>query len=586
MARFDIILKPSEGVFLNNNLYFRAFADFYGFNLTVASGSYCYISNCTPRPNHWLGAPRLEVLPIFSFDEFKVTINSLSTNPNDPTILAAIPFYDDDNNVLAYACYAAFNNQSYSPSYPEFFQFTSSNGKWSGKYPTGGDSIYRTVRGMGYSSSSNYVNIRPYINIVQKCFGIILTNVYSNGNYLSSISTQAPYDFYLSLDYEKFGNSIGGTIETVEISEAYGTVSTPGGYTGGTFDDSSDTISLPATPAAGVSSAGFVNIYNPSFGALQQFGAELFPDLSFSPVSQSGSPSTVTDALVSMAQVLVDFGNQIPQIIDMYINSNLINYVIDCHIIPVAPTTGGAASIKVGFKTFSAIVPVVTSDYVDFDCGSLNIGEYYANFIDYAPYTRAKLFLPFVGFVDLAPEYFQSGTLQVVYRFNIIDGSFMAFVISTSSKSKLSNSVIAQYGGNACVHIPITGLNYSSMVSGVVGAVQAVASAQPGAGTAAQAVNSAIDIANSKPPFQQSNGYNATTSFLGVRKPYLIIERSVSNFSRDYDNEKGIPSNISRSFAQLSGFTAASDVHLDGIAGATSEDLEEIKRLLSEGVIF
>ena len=367
--------------------------------------------------------------------------------------------------------------------------------------------------------------------------------------------------------------------------EAYGDPSDEGGYTGGTFDDSSDTISIPTAPTLGVTSAGFVNVYAPTSGELNQFGSELFPDLSFTPVSQGGTPSSVTDALVSMAQVLVDFGNQIPEMIDMYINSNLINYVIDCHVIPVSPQVSGTAPVKVGFKTFTPTPSVVTSDYVDFDCGTLNVGEYYANFIDYLPYTRAKLYLPFVGFIDLAPEYWQSGSLNVTYRFNIIDGSFVAFVKSTSSKSNLSDSVIGQFGGNACVHIPITGLNYASMVSGIVGAMSPLLpSATGGVGDAL--VNSANAIANNKPNLQQSNGYNATTSFLTVRFPYLLIERSVSNFSRNYAEEDGIPSNITLDFSSLSGLTKATMLHLDGISGATEDDLDEIASLLSEGVIL
>jgi hypothetical protein len=369
--------------------------------------------------------------------------------------------------------------------------------------------------------------------------------------------------------------------------ESYGEPSTEGGYTGGTFDDSSDTISIPTAPTMGVTSAGFINVYSPTQGELVQFGSELFPDLSFTPVSQGGTPASVTDALVAMAQVLVDFGNQIPALIDMYINANLIQYVIDCHILPVAPATLGTSPLKVGFKTFSQTPAKVTSDYVDFDCGSLNVGEYYANFIDYAPYTTAKLYLPFVGFMDIAPEYWQSGTLSVTYRFNVIDGSFVAYVKSTSSKSKLSDTVIAQFGGNACVHIPITGLNYASMVSGIVSAVSPLLpSSKSGAGTADTLVNSANTIASAKPTMQQSNGYNATTSFLTVRVPYLLIERSVSNFSRNFPEENGIPSNITMSFAGLTGFTKATMLHLDGIAGATDDDLNEIAQLLSEGVIL
>lgn len=405
-------------------------------------------------------------------------------------------------------------------------------------------------------------------------------------------SQESSYIDYLhafyGVDLSEVSETFDLQLQMIGESNIYGESSFVGGYGEDimpSFDDSSDTIGIPAMPGIGVSSVGFVNIYKVSTGGLQSFGSELFPDLNFTPISTLPTPQDVTDALVNVATVLVDFGNQIPAMIDMYINNTLINYIIDCHIIPVAPSIGASENIKVGFRTFTPTADKVTSDYIDFDCGTINIGEYYANFADYEPYTRAKLFLPFVGYVDIKPEYWQSGLLQVIYRFNVIDGSFMAFVLSSSSKSKLRETVIGQYGGNCCVHIPITGANYSNLVSGVVGAAAAVASAQPGTGGSA-ALDAAINLANTKANVQQSNGYNSTTSFLGVRVPYLVIERTVSNMSSAYPDEIGIPSNINLDFSRLSGFVSSSDVIINGITGATDAELKEIARLLAGGVYF
>lgn len=368
-------------------------------------------------------------------------------------------------------------------------------------------------------------------------------------------------------------------------SDVYGDASTPEGYSGGTFDDSSDTISIPTMPTIGVTSTGFVNVYNPSPAALNGFGSELFPDLSFTPVSSLPAPTDVQTALENIATVLTDFGNQIPNIVDMFINDKLINYVLDCHVIPVAPTVTTNAAIKVGFRTFSQSAPVVTSDYIDFDCGSINIGEYYANYIDYAPYTQAKLFLPFVGYVDVLPEYWQSGTLSITYRFNIIDGSFIAYVKSTSSKSKLTDTIIGQYGGNCCVHIPVTGLNYSSMVSGLVSGAAAVISQASGPNGGTNTVKNAVNIASARPSIQSSNGYNSTSAFLSCRTPYLMIERSVASFSQYYATENGLPSNVTAKLSTLSGYTEASNIIMS-ISGATEAESNEIAALLAGGVIL
>lgn len=541
---------------------------------SASNGSYGDLStvlgNITISSGEWV-ARKLDGL-VMAFSNnigFSVPSSSLPTNNNDRLILATIPFYRTETEILCIVELSVYG------------QYISSMGI----YVYNADKtrvIYNAAYIASQAGSNKYFE---FGGIENGTIGFIMQGNSQDGGYNPQSDA-----VFLGVSIPRiisYFSAPDAFVKKTEYSPEYGNASTEGGYTGGTFDDSSDTIAIPPAPTMGVTSAGFINVYSPTQGELVQFGAELFPDLSFTPVSQGGTPSSVTDALVAMAQVLVDFGNQIPQIIDMYINANLINYVIDCHILPVAPTTAGNAPLKVGFKTFSQTPLKVSSDYVDFDCGSLNVGEYYANFADYSPYTSAKLYLPFVGFMDIAPEYWQSGTLSVKYRFNVIDGSFVAYVKSTSSKSKLSDTVIAQFGGNACVHIPITGLNYASMVSGIVSAVSPLLpSSKSGAGTADTLVNSANTIASAKPTMQQSNGYNATTSFLTVRVPYLLIERSVSNFSRNFAEENGIPSNITTSFAGLSGFTKATMLHLDGIAGATDDDLNEIAQLLSEGIIL
>ena len=418
---------------------------------------------------------------------------------------------------------------------------------------------------------------------------VLVPFAYDNGgNTMYDFAALAPgagvftsYTFQ-GIDWELIAATYGN-VKVDEISPEYGEASGPGGYDGGTFDDSSDTIGTPTMPSIGVSSIGFVNVYNPSTGALAQLGEDLFPDFTpTAPYTPTGN--TVIDAITDVAEALANIATNIPNMIEMYNNAQLINYIIDCHIIPVTPTIGSSTNIKIGYKTMNQVAPKVSSDYVDYDCGTLQIGEYYRNFIDYGPYTQAKLFLPFVGFVPIEPELFQSGALKVVYRFNVIDGSFMAFVLSTSSKSKLSNTVIGQWGGNACVHIPITGINYSNMVSGIAAGASAVV-AEIGKGSLIGAADAALNTAAAAPALQSSNGYNATTSFLSVRTPYLVIERSVSHYSKDYGHEQGYPSEITADWSKLSGYTESDAIHLEGL-GATDEEMKEIASLLAAGVIL
>lgn len=383
-----------------------------------------------------------------------------------------------------------------------------------------------------------------------------------------------------------------GSYTVDEFDDNYGNYSTSGGYGGGSFDDSSDSFGLPGLPSLGVSEVGFINVYNPSKGQLQGFADELFPDFELPEPSTKEGLDAIADNLAKTFSVLGDFA-------ESYINAGLVNYVIDCHIVPVKPSTANNSGIKVGFKTFNYSPAKVTSDYVEYNCGSLSISEYYQNFLDYEG-TRAKLYLPFIGFVDIKPEWFQSGKLEVVYHFNIIDGSCISFIIATSSKSKLKNTVVATFGGNCCVHMPITGVNYSSMISGVVGGIAGVASAGQKIISANQNDNATLgsniegtrslasnfaSALGSRPTLEQSNGYNAGMSFMCYRRPYLLIERPVASFSKNYPHEQGLPLNVTKKLASIRGFTTCENANLDGI-NCTEEERGLLKEALRVGCIF
>lgn len=367
-------------------------------------------------------------------------------------------------------------------------------------------------------------------------------------------------DELLELDFELF-------------DENYGYTSSAGGYGGGSFDSSSDKISIPSLPQIGVSNSGFINVYRPNQNALQRLGEDIFPDFEKPTFKADGD---ITDIVYNLEQIGKSLGNMV----DSFINSKLIDYVIDCHVVPCNPTVTDSEAIKIGFKTFPQVAPKVTQDYVRVDCGTINIKEYYENFIDYVG-TSAKLYLPFIGYVPIENEYFQNGTLGVEYIFNVIDGSFMCFVKSTSSKSQLNDSVIAEYGGNCCVHIPITGLNYSTMVSGVLSGTSAsLGNALDG--NVFGSIESSLNTLSAKPQMQSSNSYNSTSSFLGIRIPYLVISRQVSSFSEKYREEKGLPLNVSKKLNDVKGFTICENL----IVGfeCLNEEKEEIKELFAEGV--
>lgn len=425
--------------------------------------------------------------------------------------------------------------------------------------------------GLNASETSTYFFYQENFELQKKSvlrFGYIYDFSYNKLNYSDGLISM-PFD-------QNIDDLYIGTTQPIEFDDDFGNYSGGGGYGGGSFDDSSDHMGLPSLPDIGVSDSGFVNVYLISKNQLQGFVDELFPDFELPTPSTAEGIEAVAENLSNTVKVIGDFANS-------YINRGLVDYVIDCHIVPVTPSAVDNTGLKVGFKVFSYNPKKVTSDYVEFNCGTLSIPEYYQNFLDYAG-TRAKLYLPFIGFVDVKPEWFQSGKLQIIYHFNIIDGSCIANIIGTSSKSKLTDTVVATFGGNCCVHMPITGVNYSSMISGIAGGVGQVASGIA-SGSMSNALKGLENAVSARPELQQSNGYNAGMSFMSYRQPYLLIERAVASFSKNYPKENGLPLNATQKLSNLSGMTICENVVLDNFP-CLPEEKEMIQAALAEGIIL
>lgn len=343
-----------------------------------------------------------------------------------------------------------------------------------------------------------------------------------------------------------------------------------------TFDNTSDKVEISTKPTLSAIASKFLHAYVVTEQSLEYIGDALFPQ----PVFQQ--PDLIT-AMGELGQIIF-FNKQ-------------VDYMLDLLILPIDVPHGDWEPLNVGGRQLSTVIGGTTyfingqpadDCYIDVTCGSISVDEYWVNFLDFAG-TKVKLFLPYVGYVDIQPEYVIGGTLYVDYRFNILDGSFMAYVRSDSGYSQLEESLICQYAGVAAVHIPLQSKDYSAKISGLISAIGTVgAGAVSGGIGAAAAAGASANAANTivqKPGTSHANGYNASSSFLSHRKPYLIIERQWSQFSQKYPEEVGIPSNVMCRLGDLYGLVKSANAHLDVIP-CSVEGKEKIGQLLADGIIL
>lgn len=333
----------------------------------------------------------------------------------------------------------------------------------------------------------------------------------------------------------------------------YGGDSTPDSGDG-QWDNSSETIDIPSIPTVSISDTGFVSVFNPT---------------------------------LSQVKALADYmwAGAFDVSLFKKVMANPMDSIIGFALIPCEPTVSGVDTVKVGNIDTGVSMNAVSNQFVDVDCGTLNLEEYWGNYLDYAPYTKITLVLPFIGSVHLSPDDCMKKTIGIKYRIDILSGGCVAYVTC-------NGSVLYQFTGSCSAQLPITNLDYRGMISALisigttaVGVGSAIASGGITAPMVAVGVgNTATNVMNGKPNIQHGGSLGSTSGFLGTRIPYLIITRPRQCVPTGINKFKGLPSLITSKLKNVTGFTQVHDIHLDELPCSDAEKTE-LRSILERGVI-
>ena len=255
--------------------------------------------------------------------------------------------------------------------------------------------------------------------------------------------------------------------------------------------------------------------------------------------------------------------------------------IIGLHKIFATPATGGAQNIKVGYLDSGVSSAVVTSQYTDIDCGTVNVAEYFGNVFDYED-TQIRLYLPFIGIVDLSTSDVMRSSVQVIYHVDVITGACLADVNVFRDGG---GGVLYQYSGDAAVRYPVSSGSYMGMVSGVLAVVGGIASVATGGALAPALMGAASGVMRSKTDVKHSGNFSGAAGAMGSKIPYLIIERPQTAVAAGYIDYQGTGDNRVVTVGSLSGYFKMTDVHTNNLIGATGAEIEQIKTALERGVI-
>lgn len=263
------------------------------------------------------------------------------------------------------------------------------------------------------------------------------------------------------------------------------------------------------------------------------------------------------------------------------------NYIVSLMLTACPVSSSGSSRIYFGNLDTNTNSAVVTSQYVTVDCGSITVPLKYGSVLDYSPYQQAQLFIPFVGYRQINVDQIAGGTISIKYNVDLFTGSAVAQVVISNIGS--NKSALYNYDCNVSIQVPISSNNYSQLFTSLfsMGATTAVSAGSVGGfmESIAKGIPSSLASASSAQRVEQSGHLASNTGILGHEKPFLILQQVNQSKPQGYESFNGYPSNITSSLSSLSGFTVVESIHLH-IDGATDEELNEIYRMLKEGVIL
>ena len=271
------------------------------------------------------------------------------------------------------------------------------------------------------------------------------------------------------------------------------------------------------------------------------------------------------------------------------LRTDAMDYIVGLNAIPISATNVASSTIKIA-NLDTEIAASYLSWYIeDIDFGEIALTEYFQTFMDYSPYTKLSVYIPYCGIVPLNVDNFMNDKISMKCRIDMLTGQFVVFISN-------SLGVITTLSGNCAYQLPIRANDYNRLVTsglgllgGIVGTAGALATGNVplaiGAGLGDAGALVATSQAMTKPDVTSKGSLGGNYGLLGNRTPYLIIQRPTISVPSEYGKTIGYMSRITAKLGDLTGYTVVEEIHLEHIS-ATDDEKKLIENALKSGVIL
>lgn len=339
-------------------------------------------------------------------------------------------------------------------------------------------------------------------------------------------------------------------------------------------------------PASG---SGLIHVYNPTSAEMVSFGNWLW---------------------VTYADASID-----------KIWNNPFDGIIGAFELYCTPSVDGRDNIRSGFLTCPTSSNLVRQRYVEIDCGTVVVPEFYGNYLDYSPYSQCYIYLPFIGINEVSVDDIVGHAVNIRYRVDCYNGSCIAMIYVAKANYR---NLCYQFAGNCAVELPLAGGSQAAIKAGVLqaeaysraslisagvsginsigqgaargalfggglgalaGGLGGIANAIAGNISAYQNSQAGIEAARvaNKSSVQHSGQFGASHGAMGLKKPFVMIRNPIQVKVVNYNNDYGYPAHKRVVIGGCTGYLRVREVNVIS-AHATDAEKSAIESALKGGV--
>ena len=218
----------------------------------------------------------------------------------------------------------------------------------------------------------------------------------------------------------------------------------------------------------------------------------------------------------------------------------------------------------------------------------VHLGEYFIsancgnNFLDYAPYTEIKLYVPFCGIVELPPNLFINSIVSVDMIIDIISGSCKGIVMC-------NNTFYTSINGSLMCSLPLSLEQCATKSLSVINSANSIMSGIIFGNKNYSALNTVTTLGeamienNNIAPSHISGNMDSVVNFYDPQCCILFMTYPEVNMG-DIAKTHGKVCNYQDTLKNCHGYTVVNNPHLE--IKCTNTEKDEITKLLEQGVIL